>query len=135
MYLTYDEYVLYGGTLDETAYEAVEFEAQSILNWLTYNRLRDEETYPEEVKRCIFDLISLITMKRNALLSTGGNDSDSTIAKMENDGVSITYNTMSAADLFEKLHVDATRLVVRYLSGVKNSKGKYLTYRGLYEDE
>lgn len=135
MYLTYDDYVLYGGTLDETAFETVEFEAQSILNWLTFNRLRDETTYSNEIKRCVFDLITLITMKRNALLSTGGDDSNATIARMENDGVAITYNTMSAADLFEKLHVDANRIVVRYLSGVKNSQGKLLTYRGLYEDE
>lgn len=135
MYLTYDEYVIYGGTLDETAYEAVEFEAQSILNWITFNRLRDETEYSEEVKRCIFDLISLITMKRTALLSTGGDATDSTIAKMQNDGVSITYNTMSAATLYEKLHIDANRIVIKYLSGVKNSKGKLLTYRGLYEDE
>ena len=135
MYLTYDEYILYGGTLDETAYNSVEFEAQTILNWITFNRLRDETTYPEEVKQCIYDLISLITMKRNALLSTGGNNSDSTIARMENDGVAITYNTMSSADLYEKLHTDASRIVVRYLNGVKNSKGKLLTYRGLYEDE
>lgn len=135
MYLTYDEYVIYGGTLDETAYEAIEFEAQAILNWITFNRLRNEPSYSDEVKRCIYDLINLITMKRNALLSTGGNNSDSTIARMENDGVAITYNTMSAADLFEKIHVDANRIVVRYLSGVKNSEGKLLTYRGLYADE
>ena len=135
MYLTYSEYVEYGGTLDETAYNNVEFEAECFINWITFNRLKNEESYSDEVKRCVFDLISLIVMKRNALLSTGGNDSDATISQMENDGVSITYNTMSAVDLFDKLSTDANRIVVRYLNGAKNSQGKILTYRGLYSDE
>ena len=44
-YLTYDEYQQYGGTLDETAYQDVAFEAQSVINWWTFNRLQSETEY------------------------------------------------------------------------------------------
>ena len=136
VYLTYDEYTTLGGTLDENAFYAVEFEAQTFVNWITYNRLKDEETFSSTVKRCMYDLVSLITAKRNVLLNgTTESEGNSTIKTMQNDGVLVTYNTMSGEELFNALSVDAKRIILRYLNGEKNSKGKLLTYRGLYEDE
>ena len=137
MYLTYEEYEEYGGTLDETAYINVEFEAETFVNWITFNRLREETEYPEEVKLCMYDIINLIVKKRTSAFETSveGVDAEPAIHRMQNDGVSVTYNTMSASQLYDKINTEVHRLVLRYLNGVKNSKGKLLTYRGLYADE
>ena len=41
MYLTYNEYREYGGTLDETAFADINFEAESYVDWYTFqNRNR-----------------------------------------------------------------------------------------------
>ena len=37
MYLTFDEYVNMGGTLEEQAYTLYEYEAEYIINWYTFN--------------------------------------------------------------------------------------------------
>ena len=37
MYLTYDEYLTFGGTVDEAAFDNLEFEARTIIDWWTYN--------------------------------------------------------------------------------------------------
>ena len=45
MYLTFDEYQEYGGTLDEAAFYQLEFEARAVIDWWTFNRLQNEEEY------------------------------------------------------------------------------------------
>ena len=35
MYLNYDEYVEYGGTLDEAAFTDLAYDAESEINWYT----------------------------------------------------------------------------------------------------
>lgn len=135
MYLTYDEYTTMGGTLDEATFNNFEFEAEVFINWITFNRLKNEETQSDEVKRTVYSLINLLMTKHSILSGSEGNSSDAPAVSMKNDGVSVTYSTLSGAELFDKLSVDARNIVLRYLSGVKNSQGKIVTYRGLYEDE
>lgn len=135
MYLTYKEYTTMGGTLDEATFNNFEFEAEVFINWITFNRLKNEDTQSDEVKRTVYSLINLLMTKHSILSGSEGNSSDAPAVSMQNDGVSVTYGTLSGAELFDKLSVDARNIVLRYLSGVKNSQGKIVTYRGLYEDE
>lgn len=135
MYLTYEEYTTMGGTLDEATFNNFEFEAEVFINWITFNRLKNEDTQSDEVKRTVYSLINLLMTKHSILSGSEGNSSDAPAVSMQNDGVSVTYSTLSGAELFDKLSVDARNIVLRYLSGVKNSQGKIVTYRGLYEDE
>lgn len=135
MYLTYEEYTTMGGTLDEATFNNFEFEAEVFINWITFNRLKNEDTQSDEVKRTVYSLINLLMTKHSILSGSEGNSSDAPAVSMENDGVSVTYSTLSGAELFDKLSVDARNIVLRYLNGVKNSQGKIVTYRGLYEDE
>lgn len=139
MYLTYDEYVNMGGsTLEETTFQQLEFEARSIIDWLTFNRLQKEEEYPEAVKRCIFKLISLLNDKQKALIvDTQSSDGSvkAGIASESNDGVSTSYNTLSAKDAVDALQKECEETIRMYLSGVKNSLGQLLLYRGLYPNE
>ena len=60
MYLTYEEYQNFGGTLDETAFNDIEFEAEAHIDWYTFNRLWKQTEYPERLKKCMFHIIRLL---------------------------------------------------------------------------
>lgn len=139
MYLTYDEYTNMGGeTLSETAFEQLEFEARTIIDSWTFNRLHNEAEYPEAVKRCIFKLISLINNKQKAMIvDTQPEDGKIQlgIASESNDGVSTSYNILSAKDVIDTSQKELENIVHTYLTGVKNSLGRILLYRGIYPNE
>ena len=140
MYLTFDEYEEFGGTLDETTYNQLEFEARTVIDWWTFNRLQNEESYPEAVKRCIYKLIQLIHDQQLAMVTDGQSGDDSSaikagIASESNDGVSTSYNTLSAKDAVDTIQDKLNTTVQQYLQGVKNSLGRRVLYRGLYPGE
>ena len=138
MYLTFDEYQEYGGTLEETTFQDLAFEAESVINWWTFNRLQSEETYPEAVKRCVYKLISLISDRQRAMIIDAQNADGTTnagIAGESNDGVSTTYNTLSASEAADTLKNEMPTAIRMYLQGVKNSLGHNLLYRGIYPNE
>lgn len=139
MYLTYDEYIVMGGTeLEETAFQQIEFEARAVIDYWTFNRLQNEETYPEAVKRCMLRLIQLINDKQKAMV-VDTQSADGTvkagIASESNDGVSTSYNTLSARDAVDTMQKELETTIKMYLSSVKNSLGHKVLYRGLYPDE
>lgn len=153
MYLTYEDYQSMGGTLDETAFNDFEYEAETIVNWYTFNRLKEETEYPIELARCMYRLIMLAKLKADALLmgkqvtiqyDDQGNKTttevETYIKGQSNDGVSVDYNAVDANEVFGLLSSTGKgnvleTTVFRYLQGVRNSKGKRLTYRGVYPDE
>lgn len=140
MYLTYDDYFNLGGTeiTDETAFEQLEFEARCIIDWWTFNRLQNEETYPEAVKRCMFKLISLLNDKQKAMVVDAVSQDGTVKAGViheSNDGVATSYNTLSAKEAVEALGKATEDVIRMYLTGVRNSLGHKLLYRGLYPNE
>lgn len=138
MYLTYDEYVTYGGALDNTAFLELEFEARSIIDYWTFNRLQNETSYPEAVKRCVYKLMSLLETKQQATaldVSTSEGGVTAGIASESNDGVSVSYNTLSAKDALDTVQTEIQNVISMYLSGIKNSLGQKVLYRGVYPNE
>ena len=143
MYLSFADYQSMGGTLDETTFNDYEFEAECLVNWYTFNRLMEEdpENYPEVLPRLMFRLIRMALDKANLLALDGRILADGTISdtpyisNQSNDGVSVSYNTISASDLFTKLDKEMGDTIERYLNGVMNSLGRKLLYRGLYPNE
>ena len=141
MYLSYDEYKEYGGNLDETTYNEFEFEAEALVNYYTFNRLKNDTVIDEPVKRLIFVLID-IAQKKEATLGLGvssssseSNASDVYITRQANDGVDTTYNSMSAATLYQLCRQETSRAIQRYLAQVVNQAGQKVLYRGLYPGE
>ena len=59
MYLTYPDYVSLGGRLDEATFNSIIYDIQYYIDWITFNRLKNETVIPEEVKRCIFSIIDI----------------------------------------------------------------------------
>lgn len=136
MYLSYDEYTKMGGTLDTAAFTLLSIEAESLIDYLTFNRLVNDTVIPDMVKQTVFALIELADKKRQALV-LGKSDSSGSgnITSQSNDGVSVTYSAMSASTLFTTCANEMQSTARQYLSGVKNQRGRLVLYRGLYPDE
>lgn len=141
MYLTYAEYQTMGGTLEEATFNDFELEAEVVVDWYTFNRLRNDTEYPERLKQCVYQLVKLAQQKQAAMTpgvaenDDTGAGSGATIASRSNDGVSISYNVMSAKDLFDTLQKESETVVQKYLNGVMNQLGRKVLYRGIYAGE
>lgn len=137
MYLSYEEYREMGGTLDNTAFSNYLIDAETLVDWYTFNRLHNEIDIPVRVKQCVFKLISLADMKAKSFVL--GREVDGTgnaaVSAQSNDGVSISYNTLSASQAFDLIKAESGQVVKQYLNGVVNSLGRKLLYRGIYPNE
>ena len=98
-YLTYEEYVAMGGTLAVAPFNLLEFEARKKIDLRTQRRLVDQETIPEEVKVCEFQMISKI----NEYVEKNSNY-NANYASESIDGYSVTYLTAQEIGNVIKLH-------------------------------
>ena len=146
MYLTYEEYTDMGGTLSEFDFDFYGYEAESYIDWYTFNRLQKEEWQTEDIMKKVKDmefyLIRLIQTRCNAL-GVGGVDTstsqggygDAILAGQSNDGVSVQYNHLAAHDAIKSLNDEIRDVIQRRLIGVVNELGRKILYRGLYPNE
>jgi hypothetical protein len=139
MYLTYDEYLRMGGTLEEIPFNDFEFQVEAQINYATFNRLKNDIAFPNEVKRLTKYLIDLLE-KKAAAFSLGKGSSSSSgssayVTSQSNDGVSVSYNVMMPTDLVEMCKTEVLTAIRNYLDGVANEAGHKLLYRGLYPGE
>lgn len=139
MYLTFEEYATWGGTLDASEFELAELEARLLIDRITFQRLKNEEEIPEAVKFCMFKLMELLAQQKGLEscpnLQDGDSISQTAIASQSNDGVSISYNVMSASELYSLNKQKIQELAKLYLQGVTNSLGQELLFRGMYPNE
>ena len=147
MYLTYEEYQSYGGQLDETSFNDLEYDAESTINWYTFNRLMipewQEALYTDGLKRCVYQLIRIKQIEDTILASSGGVGwgvgwtKEAGITKESNDGVTTEYNVLSSGELlaFANGSKPKQELIKRYLGSIVNDLGRRLIYRGLYPGE
>lgn len=138
MYLTYEEYRNMGGTLDVTTFDDLEFEAEATVNWYTFNRLKNDTSFPQELKRLMKYLINLYKIQGNILNSSDNAEAQgalSAIQSQSNDGVSVSYNVLSASEIAQTCKDEAETAVKKYLQGVMNEAGQLLLYRGVYSNE
>lgn len=150
MYLSYTAYIEFNpeSTLSQSEFNMYSFQAENLINYYTYNRLINdfpvkEEDYDEievtgdvlMIQRCMVYLIDL--MAKRAKANTLGIDSTSgaPIASQSNDGLSTSYNVVSASEVLENCKTEAKDIIMQSLSTVKNKAGKRVLYRGLYAGE
>lgn len=76
-----------GGGAPQSAYPRLEAKARAQLNRLTFGRICGEDPVRENVKYCMFDLISAVEAKEGM----GGMAVGREIAAMSNDGVSVSF--------------------------------------------
>lgn len=147
MYLSYEEYQNFGGTLDETSFQDLEYDAESTINWYTFNRLFKTEwadaLETEQLKRCVYQLIRLKQLEETLLASGGGTGwgpswtKEAGVIRESNDGVTTEYNLLSSGELLAYAHGTKPKkeLIDRYLGSIINDLGRKLLYRGIYPGE
>ena len=128
-YLTYAEYQALGGSaIGEMPFNLLEFEARRQIDNRTFDRVKNSETIPQEVKLCEYELINSISSFKNATdsVASGGN------VKSENtDGYSISYISAGEISNVVKSKQDEIDDIVRtYLLGVILN-GEHLMYIGV----
>lgn len=139
MYLTYGEYLKFGGTLDYTTFTNYEFEAEGVIDWYTFDRLTKDDEVPEAVKRCMVNLIELTKTKNNTLsLGTTETEAEAAVARISaqsNDGVSVSFATITPQNLVTFCKDEVDNVINHTLRGAVNKAGRKLLYRGLYPGE
>ena len=128
-YLTKEEYNELGGSpMEEMPFNLLEFEARRKIDIYTFNRVKDLETIPQEVKLCEYNLINSIKNYYETSNNVGANGN----VKSENtDGYSISYITASEISNIVKSKSDELDDIIRtYLLGVI-VEGQHLMYCGV----
>lgn len=123
-YLTYDEYLDYGGSLEETAFSRLEFKAEKKVDNVTFGRLKKETEISETVKRLIFELIGTINNT-----DYSGEGYSPAISSEGNDGYSVSFASGTVLTI-DKADVQANKLIAEYLSEERDSNGTPLLYCG-----
>lgn len=125
-YLAYDEYVELGGTLDETPFNLLEFEARKKIDKRTQMRLKKCEIIPQEVKLCVYSLINKIKTYTETTDKASGN-----IASENTDGYSATYiNVTQMSEILKSKDSELTSIIENNLYGVVVN-GEHILYLGV----
>ena len=88
-YLKFNEYKSLGGTLEEMPFNLLEYNARKKIDERTFGRLIEKGNQYQEVKLCIFDMISIIEGYNFYRTQNKSISSEST------DGYSVSYATPS----------------------------------------
>ena len=124
MYLTYDEYQSYGGTLPESDFTLAEFKARKRVDYLTDSRVEAMAEVPEAVKLAMMSII-----KADSAVGVDAQAGAPLVASFSTDGYSENYG--SAADQTANVERQLNREIGRLLYGVKDDEGVPLLYRGV----
>ena len=123
-YLTHPEYQALGGALDLVTFDRYSFRADREIDVATFDRLKEMETIPEEVKRCAFEAIEF-------LYSTRAYVDGSAPKSFNADGYSETVNVLSQGDISERI----AEIITIYLVDLTDDNGVPLLFRGVVTDE
>lgn len=86
-YLTYQEYLALGGTLEEMPFNLLEYNARKKIDERTFGRLVDKGQEYQEVKLCVYNMITTLNSYSSYDTQNKAISSEST------DGYSISYGT------------------------------------------
>lgn len=129
-YLTKEEYIALGGNpeIGDMPFNLLEFEARRQIDERTFNRLKDSEEIPQEVKLCEYKLINSIESYAN---TTSNVSSNGNVASESTDGYSISYITANQiSDVVKSKSAELDDIIRTYLLGVVYN-GEHLMYCGV----
>lgn len=108
-YLTYQEYLTLGGTLDEMPFNLLEYNARKEIDSRTQKRFIGIGNEYEEVKLCVYNLIPAI--------QSYDTTQNKTISSENIDGYSISYGTPQKS-FTEAKNSELDDIIYKYLYGV-----------------
>ena len=120
-YLTYDEYVGIGGTLDLTAFSRNITRASGMIDNATFCRIEKMSKAPENAKHLCRDLIEYLA--RN-------NVTDLTVTSRSQSAGAVSESESYAVKTVEEAQEEITRMIYDYLGGCFDDNGNLLLYRG-----
>ena len=110
-YLTYQEYLALGGTLDEMPFNLLEFNARKKIDERTFGRLVDKGQEYKEVKLCVYNMITTLN-------SYSSYDTQNKAISSENtDGYSISYGAPQKS-VTEAKNSELEDIIDTYLSNL-----------------
>ena len=121
-YLTYQEYLALGGTLDEMPFNLLEYNARMKINERTFGRLVDKGQEYQEVKLCVYNMITTLNSYSSYDTQNKAISSEST------DGYSISYGTPQKSTT-EAKNSELEDIINSYLANVVINNVPVL-YRG-----
>ena len=121
-YLTYQEYQLLGGTLEEMPFNLLEFNARKKIDERTFGRLVDKGQEYKEVKLCVYNMITTLNSYSSYDTQNKAISSEST------DGYSISYGTPQKSTT-EAKNSELEDIIDTYLSNLIVDDVRVL-YRG-----
>ena len=120
-YLTYDEYVGIGGTLDLTAFNRNVDRACGVIDNATHNRIEYMANVPRRAKALCRDLVEYLARNDTTEISvTSRSQSAGGVSESE------SYETKTADDMYG----DIQNMIYDYLLNATDDKGTPLLYRG-----
>ena len=126
-YLEYDEYEELGGSIAETPFNILEFEARRKIDERTFGRLKGMENIPLEVKMCTFALIN--TLNTYSMDSTSSRNKN--IASESTDGYSVSYASGSQVqEIVKSKSAELNEIIRTYLLNVVIN-GEHILYVGV----
>lgn len=121
-YLTYQEYLALGGTLDEMPFNLLEFNARKKIDERTFGRLINKGQKYQEVKLCVYNMIT--TLNSYSSYDT----QNKAISSETTDGYSISYGTPQKSTT-EAKNSELEDIIDTYLSNLIVDDVRVL-YRG-----
>ena len=125
-YLEFEEYEELGGSIEETPFNILEFEARKKIDERTQGRLKGIVEIPEEVKMCAFALIGCVSCYDSSSVASNKN-----IASESTDGYSISYITGGTIqETINSKNAEINDIINTYLFGVIVDK-EHILYVGV----
>ena len=121
IYLTYDEYVEIGGTLDLTAFNRNITRASGMIDNATFCRIEKMSNVPENAKHLCRDLIEYLA-RNNVTELTVMSRSQSAGAVSESESYKVKTN--------EEMQEEISKMIYDYLGSCFDDNGNLLLYRG-----
>lgn len=120
-YLTYEEYIEIGGTLDLTAFKRNIDRACGVIDNATHNRIEYMAEVPQRAKALCRDLVEYLTRNDTTEIAvTSRSQSAGGVSESE------SYATKTADDMYG----DIQNMIYDYLLNVTDDNGIPLLYRG-----
>ena len=124
MYLTYAQYVAWGGTLAEGAFNLAEIKARARIDAMTQNRVSYMEAVPEQVQAAMMEIITV-----DQTYSAAAQAVSPVAASFTTDGYSESYG--SAETRTAAIEKQLTASIETLLDGVVDDDGTPLLFAGI----
>lgn len=110
-YLTYQEYLALGGTLEEMPFNLLEFKSRKEIDSRTQKRFTEIGNEYQDVKLCVYNLIPAIKSYEEYTTQNKAISSEST------DGYSVSYGTPQTTYTMA-MNNELDNIIYKYLYGV-----------------